>query len=236
MTNNNNRSLSLSESNLTNTELFIKGFQFVGTTDRVNVTPNIIAGPETKDRQYLESFDGLHTNGIGTSVMLDVPGTIQALPFILGFMKGKGLEYFTIGTTAKIKDGYVPNITTSITFYDVDPEAIGLEGYDLDPDQIEVLLAKVEEAVYADNCRQETAKLILAAEKHKIDSLLEHLVDVDEWQCKDPCKADVLAEHRYRVPGETTSRIRQLVRLSKDIVLLENGGVLDHGINAVLRF
>ncbi len=233
---NNNRSLSLTESNLTNTELFIQGFQSVGSSERINVTPNIIACPETKDRQYLESFDGLHTNGIGTSVLLDVPGTLQALPFILGFMKGKGLTYFTIGTSAKVKGGYVPDIVTLISFYDVDPQAIGLEGYDLDPDQVEALLAKIEEAVYADNCRQETAKLILAAEKRKIDSLLERLVDMDEWQCKDPCKADVLAEHRYRVPGEMTSRIRQLVRLNKDIILLENGGVLDHGINAVLRF
>lgn len=233
---NNNRPLSLVESNLTNTKLFIQGFQSVGSSERVNVTPNIIACQETKDRQYLESFDGLHTNGIGTSILLDVPGTLQALPFILGFMKGKGLEYFTIGTSAKVKGGYVPDITTSISFYDVDPEVIGLEGYDLDPDQIEVLLAKVEEAVYADNCRQETAKLLLSAEKQRIDRLLTQLVDIDEWQCKDPKETGTLAEHSYRVPGETSARSRRLTRLEKDIVLLENGKVINHGIDAVLRF
>lgn len=230
------RELSLSESGLNNTELFTKGSNFVGSANYIDVTPTITCCPESKDRQYLEAFDGLHTNGIGTSLLMDVPGTLQALPFIFGFMLKKGFDYFVIGTSANVRGGYVPSITTTISFYDADPEAIGLEGYDLDPDQIEVLLAKVEEAVYANDCRQETAKILLAAEKGRIDRLLTQLVDIDEWQCKDPKETGTLAEHSYRVPGETNVRSRRLTRLEKDIVLLENGKVINHGIDAVLRF
>lgn len=229
------RELSLSESGLNNAELFTKGFNFVSSANYIDVTPAITCCPESKDRQYLEAFDGLHTNGIGTSLLMDVPGTLQALPFILGFMLKKGFDYLVIGTSANVRGGYVPSITTTISFYDVDPEAIGLEGYDLDPDQLEVFLAKVEEAVYANDCRQETARAILAVEKRKIDSLLARLIDIDEWECKDPKETGTLVEHKRRVPGGI-ARSRRLTRLDKDIVLLENGEVIDHGIDAVLRF
>ena len=198
--------------------------------------PNIILAPADPEREYLEAFDGIHTNGIGTVLYLDVPGILLALPFILGFMKKAGFTHITVTSEKKLSSDLVPSFTTLVSFYDIDPGVLFDPGFKLEESMLPKIWEQVEAAVNADHARCETAKTIMKDILRDAGKVMEVLMEINDWKTPVPDHLGTLAEYQYRVPGEFEYRTRALKRYGLNISLEENGRFVSIGTDAVLSY